>query len=568
MKNFLVAAVACLFTTQIFAQTAQTVPVTGSVTVTIPAPIPGATGPQGPAGVNGNDGAVGPQGVPGVAGPAGPAGQSVTGPQGPVGATGPSGAVGATGATGAPGPTGAQGPAGPVGPQGPAGTSPSLISMEAQLLGDPAFIAAIANALSVPPPVVVPLAISTASPLSPQTVGTAFAVQLTATGGTPPYIWTDTGNPAGVFVSTTGVLSGTPTVAASTTLVMTVRDSASAPQNVTKNLNFTVNAATPPPPPPTGPTPSNVTLVKQTASSAQLSWGAATNATSYNVYRNGALLSNTTALGFTDANAPATTVPSFASPATIYSYAVTAVSSAGESAQVTPAFWVYHNGVFNWGGDFSVTTQNYTNKTNLLPGSPANISVTANAGVTQPYTQPFSGGTDCPLYACDIGGFSFMQFDIMPDPRQTSMFLNIISRLPQGDVFNHAAVVISAGKYCGTWTPGVWMHCKVPFNVLGVGTGTVVAGISGTTMTVTSANGLFAQATDWVSGPGIAAPLAVNSAVNSSNGAGTYTLNGSATVPAGTTLNTQRTEMYKFALVDQSNVANLVYFLDNIAFTN
>lgn len=111
------------------------------------------------------------------------------------------------------------------------------------------------------------------------------------------------------------------------------------------------------------------------------------------------------------------------------------------------------------------------------------------------------------------------------------------------------------------------MHCKVPFSDLGVGTGTVVAGISGTTLTATAVSGLFLQPTDWVTGPGIAVPLGVNSVGQTSEGPGTAVLNGSATVAAGATLNTQRTEMYKFALVDQSNVANIVYYLDNIGFT-
>lgn len=297
-----------------------------------------------------------------------------------------------------------------------------------------------------------------------------------------------------------------------------------------------------------------------------MTWGAVSGATGYNVYRNGALLASTTATTFTDSSAPGTTVTNFAAPATIYAYAVTAVSSAGESAKAPATMWAYHNGVYNWGGDFSVTTQNYANTTNLEAGSPANISVTANAGVTQPYTQPYSGGTACPLWACELGAFKFMVFDIMPDPRQTAMYMEVISRLPQGDVFVNARPTISNGKYCA-WTPGAWMHCKVPFSDLGVGVGTIVASISGTTMTVTSASGLFAQPTDWVTGPGISTPLAVNAAANASNGAGTYTLSGSATVAPGTTLNIQRTEMYKFALVDQSNVANLVYYLDNVGFT-
>lgn len=88
----------------------QTVPFTGSITVTIPDPIPG---PQGPQGI------VGPQGIQGPAGSAGLDGQP--GPAGPEGARGPVGPQGPVGLTGAPGMPGVAGPAGPQGPAGPAG---------------------------------------------------------------------------------------------------------------------------------------------------------------------------------------------------------------------------------------------------------------------------------------------------------------------------------------------------------------------------------------------------------------------------------------------------------------
>lgn len=69
----------------------------------------------------------------------------------PVGPTGPQGAVGATGKTGA---QGAQGPT------GAAGASPSAASVAAVLKADPAFVAAVAAALGTPvvtpPPIVVP----------------------------------------------------------------------------------------------------------------------------------------------------------------------------------------------------------------------------------------------------------------------------------------------------------------------------------------------------------------------------------------------------------------------------
>lgn len=80
-----------------------------------------------------------------------------------------------------------------------------------------------------PPPAT--LDITSASPLEPGIVGTAYSTTLTATGGTPPYTWTRTSGtmPAGMSLnSSTGVFSGTPTTVGGSTLQFTVTDSASA----------------------------------------------------------------------------------------------------------------------------------------------------------------------------------------------------------------------------------------------------------------------------------------------------------------------------------------------------
>src|SRR5207245_2191536 len=56
-----------------------------------------------------------------------------------------------------------------------------------------------------------------------------------ASGGVPPYLWSATGLPAGLALSSSGALSGTPTAPASFTTVASVKDKAgqSATQTVT-----------------------------------------------------------------------------------------------------------------------------------------------------------------------------------------------------------------------------------------------------------------------------------------------------------------------------------------------
>jgi hypothetical protein len=75
----------------------------------------------------------------------------------------------------------------------------------------------------------VALNITTTSPLTAGTVPLPYAVQLAATGGTEPYTWAVTSGtlPAGLTLSTTGLLAGVPTAAGVSSFTVTVTDSVS-----------------------------------------------------------------------------------------------------------------------------------------------------------------------------------------------------------------------------------------------------------------------------------------------------------------------------------------------------
>ncbi len=82
-----------------------------------------------------------------------------------------------------------------------------------------------------------PLSVSTSS-LPAGRINTAYAnTQLNASGGNTPYTWSQTGLPAGLTLSSAGVISGTPTVGGSFSVAVTVRDNVSATATGTLTLS-------------------------------------------------------------------------------------------------------------------------------------------------------------------------------------------------------------------------------------------------------------------------------------------------------------------------------------------
>jgi putative Ig domain-containing protein len=92
--------------------------------------------------------------------------------------------------------------------------------------------------------VVSSLAITTTSPLPPGTVGTAYSQQFTATGGTGTDTWTVASGstlPAGLSLSSAGLLSGTPTAGGTFTFGITATDSAVPPAVVTSTFTLVIS---------------------------------------------------------------------------------------------------------------------------------------------------------------------------------------------------------------------------------------------------------------------------------------------------------------------------------------
>ena len=90
-----------------------------------------------------------------------------------------------------------------------------------------------------------PLTITNTSPLTPAFVGVAYSVNLNATGGTAPYTWTLASGslPAGLSLSSAGVLSGTPTATGSPSFNIRVTDSSTPANSVQKSFTIVVGTA-------------------------------------------------------------------------------------------------------------------------------------------------------------------------------------------------------------------------------------------------------------------------------------------------------------------------------------
>ena len=80
------------------------------------------------------------------------------------------------------------------------------------------------------PTTVAPVTITTSSNLKSTAVGATLALNLTASGGTPPYRWAVAGGnlPPGLTLDSTGILGGTPTTSGAYTFTLSVTDSTGA----------------------------------------------------------------------------------------------------------------------------------------------------------------------------------------------------------------------------------------------------------------------------------------------------------------------------------------------------
>jgi hypothetical protein len=125
----------------------------------------------------------------------------------------------------------------------PTTSGTSSFTVQATDSGSPAQTAT--KALSITIAAAAPSALQiTTTNLSSGQVQVAYSASVTATGGTQPYSWSVASGslPAGVNMTSSGVISGTPTASGASSFTVQVKDSAATAQTANQSLSINVSA--------------------------------------------------------------------------------------------------------------------------------------------------------------------------------------------------------------------------------------------------------------------------------------------------------------------------------------
>ena len=147
------------------------------------------------------------------------------------------------------------------------------------------------------------------------------------------------------------------------------------------------------------------------------------------------------------------------------------VTITGSTSTVTSApggaFWVYYNGVYNWGGDYSFqATANYKDSA----GVPLTGSYDIAVKVTSSYGGflPFAGGT-VPLWNFDASPYTKLTFALKAPSANFQMYFVKVGdvALPQ----NCWITDLSTEAGVGSFTPNQWSTFTIPLSRFCVGAG-------------------------------------------------------------------------------------------------
>lgn len=147
--------------------------------------------------------------------------------------------------------------------------------------------------------------------------------------------------------------------------------------------------------------------------------------------------------------------------------AVVTCQSVQITLPVTPpvpagTFWVYRQGVFNWGGDYSFggLTVNYKD----TQGKPGGVDIACSLHGQWGGFLPYAGGT-VPLWNFDASPYSALTFAFKPtlNGQTAQVYFVKVGDIPVGVVVDPFS-----GKYGPKPQAGVWATYSIPLADLGV----------------------------------------------------------------------------------------------------
>jgi hypothetical protein len=151
------------------------------------------------------------------------------------------------------------------------------------------------------------------------------------------------------------------------------------------------------------------------------------------------------------------------------SSATVTISGSGTNTGGTPpsgsTFWVYYNGVYNWGGDYSSgATPNYQSTAGAPESGSYDIAMTLNGqyGLWAPY----AGGT-VPMWDFDATGYNYITLDLKPTVANQvwQFYFMQVNDVPIIGS-NGQQIMINLADYGPAPVAGQWATYKVPLSVV------------------------------------------------------------------------------------------------------
>jgi len=145
--------------------------------------------------------------------------------------------------------------------------------------------------------------------------------------------------------------------------------------------------------------------------------------------------------------------------------AAVTINGDGTKGSSTSDFWVYQNGVYNWGGDYSSNaTPNYKSTAGNPESGKYDIAVTVTGkwGIWAPY----AGGT-VPTWNFNSSGYNYLTLDLKPTvPNQVwQLYFMLV-----GDVTiigaNGQQTVVNLADYGPAPVVGTWATYKIPLSLV------------------------------------------------------------------------------------------------------